>query len=181
VPDPTELTVTLGEEDAVTTNFKDAIARTINALRRNAALDREELDFLWWAQLSRSRLLDLPLASIPEPLRLVAAGIEGARYLRRLPAEVHRDLVLRTADADPELNLAELLDVIGADREKLVSHIPAGGWTAAPTVFPVLNALASGVAGAGPAAEQRSASTWGARVLLEAGLARMMENGVIEL
>ena len=40
----------------ITSNFKKSTAATIAALRRNAALDREELDFLWWAQLNRSRL-----------------------------------------------------------------------------------------------------------------------------
>ena len=51
VPDPLDLTVTIDEGNKVTTNFKNSVTNTIETLRRNAALDREELDFLWWAQL----------------------------------------------------------------------------------------------------------------------------------
>ena len=59
VPDLGELDVTIAEGAKPTTNFKKATVATIEALRRNAALDREEIDFLWWVQLNRSRLLVL--------------------------------------------------------------------------------------------------------------------------
>ena len=45
---------------SASSNFKKVTAGTVEALRRNAALDREELDFLWWVQLNRSRLLGRP-------------------------------------------------------------------------------------------------------------------------
>lgn len=180
VSEPVELTITWNDEDSTsTTNFKAALEKTVGALRRNAALDREELDFLWWAQLSRSRALARSLTAIAEPVRLVAAGIEGAALLRRLPADVHREIVLRTLDADPQLSLGELLAALGEDRQALAAQVPAGAWSEAPTVFPLLNALASGVAPATDVA--RSASDWGARALLEAGLAKMMAKGKIDL
>lgn len=179
VPEPAELTVTWNEDDSTTTtNFENALEKTIGALRRNAALDREELDFLWWAQLSRSRALGRPLMAIAEPVRLVAAGIEGAALLRRLPADVHREIVLRTLEADPQLNLGDLLVALGDDRQVLAAQVPAGAWSNAPSVFPLLNALASG---ATLATAAHSASDWGARALLEAGLAKMMNKGKIDL
>ena len=181
VPDPAELTVTIAAENKVTTDFKKAISSTIEALRRNAALDREELDFLWWAQSSRSRLLSRPLAAIPEPTRLVTAAVEAAALLRRLPAEVHRELVLRTVDEDPELDLQELLSVIGNDRDVLSGAI-AGGFVAAhPAIFPLLGALTTGTAAGTGALVKRKASTWGGTALLEAALARMMGTGLIKL
>ena len=61
-------------------NFAAVTSATIAALRRNAALDREELDFLWWCQLGRSRLLGKQMTSLAEPVRLVVAGIEGAAH-----------------------------------------------------------------------------------------------------
>lgn len=178
VAEPVDLAVTIAEGNKVTTNFKKAALDSIEALRRNAALDREEIDFLWWSQLSRSRLLNRPLAAISEVTRLIASGIEASSHLRRLPAQVHRDLVLRTVDADPELDLAELLVAIGEDRNALADGIETEYVTNHPTVFPLLNAIVSGIAECEGAKEKRAASTWGARALLEGALSRMMAMGM---
>lgn len=162
-------------------NFEKATLTTIKALRRNSALDREELDFLWWAQLSRSRLIGKPLANLAEPVRLVASGIEAAAYLRRLPCEVHRDIVLKTLDKDPELDLRKLLSTIGADREKVAGGFVDGLATKWPAIFPLLNALATGEANGPEHAIKRRASTWGARALLEAGMIQYFRNGAAKL
>jgi hypothetical protein len=181
VPDPSTVKVTIGENNATTNDFKEAVADTVEALRRNAVLDREELDFLWWAQLGRSRLLNRQLCALAEPTRIVAAGIEGAKMLRRLPCEVHREIVLRTLDQDPELDLAEMLAVVDGDRVALGAAFVEGNVVTHPTVFPLLHALATGeVSGAG-AAVKRRVSEWGERALLEAGFARMMSEGVGKL
>lgn len=163
---------TVAEDDAQTkTAFKKATDATIKALRRNAALDREEIDFLWWTLVSRSRILKRPFAKIDEPVRLVAAGIEAARYLRRLPCDVHRELVMRHVDDNPKTDLPGLLASIGEDRAHLVDELAKDARiTANPGVFPLLHALVSGQAGAVGSAEQRSSSEWGARALLEASL-----------
>lgn len=176
VSDFGELTIAIEDEAKVTSNFKKATQATITALRRNAALDREELDFLWWVQLGRSRLLNRPLTSINEPVRLVAAGIEAAGHLRRLPCEIHRDVVLRTLDADPELDLTGLIAAVGNDREALGSPYVSGIVAQAPTAFPLLHALATGSTLADGAKVVRKSSDWGSRALLEAGLARLCAN-----
>lgn len=181
VPDPVDLVVTIGEEEKVNTNFKKAALDVIEAIRRNSALDREELDFLWWSQLSRSRLLDRPLSALSEAARLVGSGIEASNHLRRLPAEVHRDLVLRAVDADPEFDLPELLAEIGVDRVPLAAGVHAAGNVKAnPTVFPLLNAIVTGDADVNGAQIRRKASTWGARALLEGALSRNMATGIIK-
>jgi len=181
VGDFLDLVVTIGEESKVTTNFKKAVNGTIDALRRNAALDREELDFLWWLQFGRSLILNKPLSALSEPVRLVALGIEAAGYLRRLPCEVHRDVVLRFVDADPELDLGQLLDAIGADRPVLGKGYTEGIVTAVPGVFPLLSALASGSVQGSGSTEVRPASTWGSRALLEAALAQIIARGPAKL
>lgn len=180
IPDPSEVEIIIEEaeeaEEAeeVIHNLKEAMDRTVEALRSNAALDREELDFLWWAQLSRSRILNKQLSSINEPTRIVAAGIEGARLLRRLPCEVHREIVLRTLSQDPELNLAEVLAAIGDDREALIESDIESTIATHPSVFPLLRALKTGEADGSGATIKRHVSEWGERALLEAGFARMM-------
>ena len=176
VPDIQDLDITVDSEDKTTTNFKKIVANVIDPLRRNAALDREELDFLWWAQLGRSRVLDRPLSDIPEVTRLVTMGMEGAGLLRRLPADVHREIVLRTVDVDPELNLGELVEAIGQDRVALAARIPATV-TSTPRVYPLLNALLTGVPSGDGVTEKRTASTWGCRALVECALARLASEG----
>lgn len=181
VPDPAAIKITIGENNVVTSNFDEAMTNTIEALRRNAALDREEIDFLWWAQLGRSRLLNKQLTAITEPTRIIAAGIEGASILRRLPCEVHREIVLRTLDQDPELNLAELLATLGDDRAVLGASFIEGSVAAHPTVFPLLYALATGEIDESGASVKRHVSEWGERALLEAGLVKMMSQGPSKL
>ncbi len=177
VPDPSDLNITFSEEEEVNHNFTEALASTVDALRCNAALDREELDFLWWAQLGRSRLLKKQLSEISEPTRIVAAGIEGAMILRRLPCEAHREIVLRTLDLNPELNLAELLATIGDDCAALRSVIIKTNVNNHPTVFPLLHALVTGEVDKLGSSLKRPVSEWGERALLETTFARLMSQG----
>lgn len=177
VPDVGVAALAAGAEAEFGEAIKTAITPTIDALRRNAALDREELDFLWWAQLHRSRLLNRPLASIDEPTRLVAAGIEGAKLLRRMPSDVHREIVLRTVHTNPELDLAELLAALGDDRPTLAGN---GGQSLPPgssTIFPLIHAMITEVADAPGALVKRSTEEWGSRALLEAALLHLRATG----
>lgn len=181
VPDFGTVALTAGAEAALGEAIETATAPTIEALRRNAALDREELDFLWWAQLHRSRLLNRPLISINESARLVTAGIEGANLLRRMPSDVHREIVLRTLDANPKLNLAELLAALGDDREILASSVGPNLPTGSSTVFPLIHAIVTEAADPPGASVKRSAEEWGSRALLEAALLRLRKTGPGEL
>lgn len=181
VPDPSSLDITVDDENNTTNNFNDAITKTVDTLRSNAALDREELDFLWWAQLGRSRLIKKQLSEINEPTRLVAAGIEGGMILRRLPCEVHREIVLRTLDEDIELDLAELLTTIGEDRTALLNVVVEKDVLAYPSVFPLLHALVTGEAEGVAASLKRPVSEWGARALLETAFVRFLAQGISKL
>ncbi|SDQ38472.1 hypothetical protein SAMN05216487_1509 [Pseudomonas sp. UC 17F4] len=181
VPDPSIAKITISAESEITYNTVESMAKTVEALRRNAALDREELDFLWWAQAGRSRLLKRLPSAINEPTRVVTAGIEGSKMLRRLPCEVHREIVLRTVEDDPELDLVELLAALEDDREKLGSAVDKNWVADHPSVFPLLHALVTGEADVVGAAVKRRASEWGERALLEAGLLNLILNGPAKL
>jgi hypothetical protein len=162
------------EEEETLDDVRHTAASAIAALKHNATLDREELNFLWWALLNRSRLLKRPLSGIPEPVRLVACAIEGAQYLTALPAEVHRDLALRTLDADPTLTHEALLKKVGADRAALNEVFGEVEIVAqAPEAFPVLHSLKVAKASLWGAAISRSSSEWASRVLLEAAIAQL--------
>jgi GTPase-associated system helical domain len=181
VPDVGAITLTAGAEAELGEAIKAATGPTIKALRRNAALDREELDFLWWAQLHRSRLLDRPLASIDEPARLVAAGIEGAKMLRRLPSDVHREIVLRTLDVNPEVDLAGLLAAVGDDRATLARNVGQSLPAGSSTVFPLIHGVVTEATDMPGASIERSAEEWGSRALLEAALLHLRATGPGEL
>lgn len=179
VADFSDLAITAAAEGGkITSTFAKATKGPVDAFRRNAALDREEVDFLWWALLGRSRLLKRPLAGLPEAVGVVAAGIEAAAHLRRFPCDVHHDLVLRTLQDDPELDLAELHDAIGDDRTVLGRDFAGGHVASFPKVFPLLHSLATGQTGIEGHAIKRRASEWGARALLEAGFNRILVHGI---
>ncbi|SDX24593.1 GTPase-associated system all-helical protein GASH [Lysobacter enzymogenes] len=178
VKNPAELKITVAENGLVTHNFKAVIDGSINALRRNAALDREELDFLWWAQIGSSRLLRRKISSLNEPTRIIGAAIEGAAILRRLPSEVHREIILRTLNEDPQLDLSELLDMLGEDRAAIGAGFGLDNVTNHPAVFPVLLALTSGAVTGEDACIKRAVSEWGARALVEASLSHMAAKGL---
>ncbi|OQW76547.1 MAG: hypothetical protein BVN32_09000 [Proteobacteria bacterium ST_bin14] len=182
VPEMGDLSITVTADTLKTTHtFKKATGATIDALRRNAVLDREELDFLWWVQLNRSRLIQKPFGGMAEPVRLVASAIEAATHLRRLPANLHFDLVLRTVQEDPELDLKELIEVIGDDKALLAKAFNATRAAAHSSVFPLLHALATDDIDVTGAEVKRKASIWAGRALLEAGLMRMCDNGALKL
>lgn len=177
VPDPAQIEIVINDDNEVTQNVNSAVLNTVEALRRNAVLDREELDFLWWAQLGRSRLLHKPWSELNEPTRLITAGIEGARLLRRLPCEVHREIILRTLEQDQKIDLSELLEAAGDLRSELSETFIGSSVTNHPTVFPLLYALTTGNVNSVGGAIKRSVSEWGERALLEATFARLMHQG----
>lgn len=181
VPEPSVLKIEIDEDNAATSNFESVMAKTIDALSRNAALDREELDFLWWAQLGRSRILKKQIADIAEPTRIIAAGIEGAKLLRRLPCDVHNEIILRSLEENQELNLAELLEEIGDDRALLNSEFINDNVLTQPTIFPLLHALSTGETNQIGSSLKRPISEWGERALLEATFAQLISQGAGKL
>lgn len=160
----------------------NATQAAISGLKRNADLDREELNFLWWSLLNRSRLLSKPLASMAEPIRLVACGIEAAQYLKALPAIVHRDIVNRTLDADAEISHEALLKKIGKDVSVLNRAYGNSTYlAAAPTCFPLLASLRTDSATADGAKLPRTCTEWGSRALLEASIVALCDADLVDL
>lgn len=149
--------------------YKRATAPVIKALKDNADLDREEIDFLWWALAEHSEVLDCPLADREVMCRAVAVGIEGASMLRRLPSDGHRHVALRLIGGSEQLTLGELVDKLDADRAVLGKDFVSSWAADLPAVFPLLAALATEgkVAGSSVKLDARG---WAAHVLLEAAI-----------
>jgi GTPase-associated system helical domain len=178
---PLDLKIVTNDTAGLTSDFTSVISKILEPLWRNAALDREELDFLWWAQLGHSRLLKRPWAEMTEATRLVAAGIEGAKILRRLPCDVHREIILRFSDGQLMLDLSELVLTLGSDRETLGSNFNETIIESNQAIFPLIHALATGKVNGAGSEIKRTAAEWGSRALLEATFFKMCSQGISKL
>ena len=163
-----------GDEETTRAAFKSATTATVDALRTNAALDREEIDLLWWVLGGASEIFGQPLQSLSPETRAVTTGIEIGALMRALPTQSHRNLALRgLCEADP-FPLPKLLAALGENRQLIASSFGDESLIDdAPLIFPLLSALRSGE-GTGLGADlPRSLSDWGARALLERAVLRI--------
>jgi hypothetical protein len=151
--------------------FKNAIAD----LKSNAAVDREEIDLLWWVLSDWSSLLGRCFSDEKGngAAAAVASGLEAGRMIRRAPAEAHRHLVLRNVRAGKDLSLQELLTAIGEDRAVLAPTEAQTYISQCPAVFPLSAALQTGAASGSRAKIKRPLSEWAGRALLESSIAHL--------
>lgn len=159
--------------------YRKATEPLVKALRENAELDREELEFLWWAIEDWSDALDGRFSDADPLVRAVVAGMDGASKLRRLPASGHRNVVLRGVPAGSTAALNALLTALGDYRATLAKSINTDRVGQSPTVFPLFTAIVGGGADRSGAHIERDAREWGARALLEGGIlqVKMLRGG----
>ena len=163
-----------GGEETTCEEFEQAIAPTVNALRINAALDREEIDLLWWVLSGRSEILGQRLLSLSPAVRAVTTGVEIGALMRVLPTQSHRNLVLQGLDGTDWVSLSSLLDALGKDRLVIATSFKDESLIDdALLVFPLLSAIRSGKDTGSGADLPRSLSEWGARALLERAVLRI--------
>lgn len=174
VPDVGKLTIS--ETDPTGTRaqtaYKRATEPVIKTLKENADLDREEIDFLWWALGDHSGLFDCPLAEKAPFSRAIAVGIEGASKLRRLPSDGHRHVVLRQIGESELLTLGGLVGKLAEDKVQLARDFSSTWAMAHPSVFPLISALPAD-AKLRKSSVSLNARDWGARALLEAAIIRL--------
>lgn len=154
--------------------WKTGPLKTLDALRLNAALDREEIDVLWWVLADWSAVYQEKLSSMDQRLSPLVASWEIAQLLKRMPAEAHKHLVLRLVQDDNKENLAELITELGNKRVALAQQIAGDAIVAScPHVFPLLNALSNPASKIAGDKEARGSADWASRALLESGLLRV--------
>ena len=134
-----------GDEQHGAEAFGGATGATIDALRYNAALDREELDMLWWVLGDTSNVLEKPLASLSPETRAIASGIELGALLRALPGQSHRNLCARGVGETEPMTLPGVLEALGDDRTALAASFANEVLVdEAGSVFPLLNGIRAG-------------------------------------
>jgi hypothetical protein len=148
--------------------------QTLDALRRNAALDREEIDVLWWVMADWSAVYCEKLSSMDQRLSPLVASWEIAQLLKRMPAEAHKHLVLRLVQDGNKENLTDLITELGNKRVTLAQQIAGDAIvTSCPHVFPLLNAVTNPASKIAGDKEARAPADWASRALLESGLLRV--------
>jgi hypothetical protein len=149
----------------VINGLKSAITR----LNQNAVVDREEIDFLWWSVTLWSSALEAPYSDANPYSSAIAFGLDGGSRLRRMPQDVHKQLVLRRVKAGEPVDLAGLISAVGDDRLRLLLKIPmAHAARDNPEIFPLMSSLLSGSVPKSAPKDTKSIEDWTIRSLLEA-------------
>jgi hypothetical protein len=177
---PTAETPTAEEDaelDADAVNLGLAPFRTAVAdLRANAAIDREEIELLWWVLSDWSTLLKRRFSTEKGAVAVVASGLEVGRMIRRIPAEAHRHLVLRNVPVANAFSLQEVVSAVGNDRSALATVDTENLIAQYPAVFPLLSALNTGSTQDTRAKTKRPVGEWADRALLESAIHRICNN-----
>ena len=147
------------------------------ALQNNAALDREELELLWFCLGDHSAVLNVKLSSLKAPVGLVASALETTKLLRRLPATSHVNMALRNVATGKAKTLAALVSETEAYRNQFVSYLADNIASTYPNILPVTSALLG--YSAPKDTEVREMSEWGRRLVLELGLTKFKNSGLI--
>lgn len=162
-------------EDTTPADFNAAAKKTIDALKSNAALDREELDLLWWMLGNWSDIAQDRLDTMPELSRAIISGIEVSKMLRRVPGDAHLNLALRAIEEDKEFTLKKALAELGEMTETITNHFSNESRIAGNrAVLPLLNAICVDQNGASLESQKLKVSDWGKRALVEGAILRMI-------
>ena len=167
-----------GDEQLGAEAFGEATGATIDALQYNAALDREELDMLWWVLGDTSNVLEKPLASLSPETRAIVSGIELGALLRALPSQSHRNLCARGVGETESMTLPAVLEALGDDRTALAANFANEILVdEATSVFPLLNGIRAGSSALAGSDVARPLKEWCARALLERAVLRVQYPG----
>lgn len=161
----------LAEADS---QIKAAVDDPIAALRENAIIDREEIDFLWFALGDYSPSMNCQLSALSPPVAAIAAGFDAAQSLRRLPAEGHKHIVLRHVRPSEPLSLKDLIASAESDLDGFSSLHAQERVSKFPAIFGLLSALAKHPGAPAGTGEVLTLSDWAARALFEAGLLHVL-------
>ena len=147
---------------------------TIKLLSRNAALDREELDILWWVLGDWSNLAKAKLSMLSECPASIIAAFEVASRLRRIPAKAHRQLSVRYVRDDASFSLEEVIVGLGDELNALSAAYQDEALVRNnPGILPLMNAIIQGNEAMNRRHTSLSVTDWTTRALVEGALVRL--------
>lgn len=154
----------------------EKIDKTLNSftspMRRNAVLDREEIDVLWWLLHGWSQIAKVQLINLDETQRAILAGFEITTFLRRLPSHLHKKLALKDANGNLKLNSSELIEKLKPISSELKeSFLNSELAVNNPHIFPLTTLILNGVSEDTPAHKtKRTLEEWSARAVIEGSM-----------
>lgn len=161
------------------TTLNTTYGKVINDMRKNAILDREEIDCLWWVLSEWSDLANCPLGNLNNVQRAIISSVEFATLLRRVPGTAHRNLLLRYLNDDSAYTAGELLEQLGDVVEPIKEYFKKFPVILkSPKPFPLFNILLSGNPTIDGGDSKRSISEWALRGLIEGSLINL--NAIID-
>lgn len=154
--------------------FDQRAAATVDALSTNAALDREELDMLWWILGDWSEISGAKVSEMNETTATVVTGLELAERLRRVPATAHRHLVWRGVSKNKKISFGKLVGHLDKEATGLRESMSTEGIVSQiPGAMPLLNAVTSSEGVDDELWIELSVKDWGTRALIEGALIRI--------
>jgi hypothetical protein len=162
---PTEKTT-----DAIVKSIETSYGTTIDSLRKNAILDGEELDILWWILGGWSNLCKVQITSLNPVQKVFVNCFEIGKLLKRFPAKAHAFLVCKGVEHNDEFIGTEILEQLGDKEEILVNEINSTDVIKKyDKIFIVCNFLTNKIEVSGME-QKRTLSEWASRALLEISL-----------
>ncbi len=155
----------------LSTYLSATYGKVINDLRKNAVLDREEIDCLWWVLSEWSDLADCSLRNLNPIQRAIISAVEFASILRRVPGTSQRNLLLRNLEIESTLDVNELLAELGDMVNPIKVHLSRFSIISrAPLVFPLFNIIYFGSADIEGSDIKRPITDWVLRALVEGSM-----------
>jgi hypothetical protein len=152
--------------------IQSAARGAVDILRANAALDREELDLLWWVLSDWSKYAGKRLTQLNPSAAVVLGGFEAGTYVRRMPGEPHKQLLFRLISEDIPVTMQQVIESVA--NEKAVLSAAFGThqfFVGRESLYPLLLACTIGKAGSKTNGNRAlKLSDWAARALLESAI-----------
>lgn len=143
----------------------------VGPMRRNAVLDREELDVLWWLLNGYSKVTNSAFERMNDVQRVIVSGLELPALLRRIPSNAHRRMILGKVDDDTSFNAEELIAQLeNFDGDILRSYSSRKEILECPEIFPLLTLLTKKSVPVSASTVRRTLSEWSGRALLEGAM-----------
>lgn len=172
VPDPSVKIAEL-TEPKIAEGVNKGLLKSVEILRQNAALDREELDLLWWSLGDWSELQKTHFKELPMPVAAITAGIEVSDLLRRLPSEGHKHVALRHIVDDSNRDAGALITALGKRSEPIHAAYSEHSFV---KKFPHVFRFMSSIVGQQVNTLAIGNRSWGARAMMEAVVLRRSLN-----
>lgn len=139
----------------------------VENLRLNAALDREELDMLWWVINGKSKIFKKALIDLSPVQAIVAGSLEMGSRLHTIPDEAFLELVCRGIDPLEEYDANSLKQHLEGFQDEIDVYASTNYRIKnCQDIFPVSSLLFEGVIGENPT-QSRPLKEWAGRIMLE--------------